>query len=89
MPFRPSTSDFGYIEEGESTVGYTFTPWELLLGHSGTRNLHLGHPRVTVARQPDSAVFTLGLNRRLQPLGVQDGNLGFASHSEEEGIEVN
>jgi hypothetical protein len=25
-PFRPSNSDFGYIEEGESTGGYTFTP---------------------------------------------------------------
>jgi hypothetical protein len=25
-PFRPSNSDFGYIEEGESTSGYTFTP---------------------------------------------------------------
>jgi hypothetical protein len=25
-PFRPSNSDFGYIEEGESTAGYTFTP---------------------------------------------------------------
>jgi hypothetical protein len=24
--FRPSNSDFGYIEEGESTAGYTFTP---------------------------------------------------------------
>jgi hypothetical protein len=25
-PFRPSNSDFGYTEEGESTAGYTFTP---------------------------------------------------------------
>jgi hypothetical protein len=25
-PFRPSNSDFGYIEEGESAAGYTFTP---------------------------------------------------------------
>jgi hypothetical protein len=25
-PFRPSNSDFGYIEEEESTAGYTFTP---------------------------------------------------------------
>jgi hypothetical protein len=31
-PFRPSNSDFGYIEERESTAGYTFTPvWDLLL----------------------------------------------------------
>jgi hypothetical protein len=32
-PFRPSNSDFGYNEEGESTAGYTFTPcvWDLLL----------------------------------------------------------
>jgi hypothetical protein len=31
--FRPNNSDFGYIEEGESTAGYTFTPpvWDLLL----------------------------------------------------------
>jgi hypothetical protein len=25
-PFRPSNSDFGSIEEGEATAGYTFTP---------------------------------------------------------------
>jgi hypothetical protein len=25
-PFRPSNSDFGYNEEGESTSGYTFYP---------------------------------------------------------------
>jgi hypothetical protein len=25
-PFRPSNSDFGYLEEGESTAGYTFNP---------------------------------------------------------------
>jgi hypothetical protein len=41
--FRPSNSDFGYIEEKESTSGYTFTPmWDLLLAlapHSETRNL--------------------------------------------------
>jgi hypothetical protein len=24
-PFRPSNSDFGYIEEGESAAGYTYT----------------------------------------------------------------
>jgi hypothetical protein len=24
-PFRPSNSDYGYFEEGESTAGYTFT----------------------------------------------------------------
>jgi hypothetical protein len=34
-PFRPSNSDFGYIKEGESTAGYTFTiyppVWDLLL----------------------------------------------------------
>jgi hypothetical protein len=30
MPFRPSNSDFDYIEEGESTAGYTFT-WDIFL----------------------------------------------------------
>jgi hypothetical protein len=43
-PFRPSNSDFGYIEEGESTAGYAFThslceifclPWHT---HFGTSN---------------------------------------------------
>jgi hypothetical protein len=32
MPFKLSNSNFGYIEEGESTAGYTFPPvWDLLL----------------------------------------------------------
>jgi hypothetical protein len=39
-PFRHTNSDFGYIEEGESTAGYTFgifcLPWHK---HAGTRNL--------------------------------------------------